>query len=212
MSEKGKEVDWRYLSLEEKKEFDLAMAKDLSQVAISKALRNRKPEELCGLDKNKLMKTRWVLTRKSDGTAKARLTGGAWFHGGATDHVQGRPRHHPHLIAAGLKLHLKAGDVTSAFLQTGLSLEDEELNVLAPPELSAMFGAEAGDMRALRVRETSTRWSRPSRGHWSWIAVASLMRCHRNLSALHGLQDSRAGYEVTLAVNQALRAEPNFGG
>ena len=28
----------------------------------------------------------------------------------------------------------------------------------------------------------------------------------RNLSALHGLRDSRAGYEVTLAVNQALRA------
>ena len=28
----------------------------------------------------------------------------------------------------------------------------------------------------------------------------------RNLSSLHGLRDSRAGYELTLAVNQALRA------
>ena len=29
----------------------------------------------------------------------------------------------------------------------------------------------------------------------------------RNLSALHGLRDSRAGYELTLAVNQALKAK-----
>ena len=28
----------------------------------------------------------------------------------------------------------------------------------------------------------------------------------RNISSLHGLRDSRAGYELTLAVNQALRA------
>ena len=29
----------------------------------------------------------------------------------------------------------------------------------------------------------------------------------RNLSSLHGLRDSRAGYELTLAVNQALKAQ-----
>ena len=56
-------------------------------------------------------------------------------------------------LAAALKLKLKAGDVASAFLQTGISLEDEELNVMAPPELAAMFGADPGEKRALRVRE-----------------------------------------------------------
>ena len=159
MSEKGKEVEWRHLSLAEKKEFDLAMAKELSQVAISKALRNLKPDELHGLDKSKLMKMRWVLTRKSDGTAKARLVVLGFMAPNLTEVATASPtmskvgRDLILTLAAGLKLHLKAGDVTSAFLQTGISLEDEELNVLAPPELSAMFGAEAGDMRALRVRE-----------------------------------------------------------
>ena len=147
------------MSLAEKKEFDLAMAKELSQVAISKALRNLKPDELHGLDKSKLMKMRWVLTRKSDGTAKARLVVLGFMAPNLTEVATASPtmskvgRDLILTLAAGLKLHLKAGDVTSAFLQTGISLEDEELNVLAPPELSAMFGAEAGDMRALRVRE-----------------------------------------------------------
>ena len=34
MAEKGKEIDWKRLPLSEKKEFDLAMAKELSQVSI----------------------------------------------------------------------------------------------------------------------------------------------------------------------------------
>ena len=40
MLEKSKEVTWSKLALEEKKKFDLAQAKELSQVATSQALRN----------------------------------------------------------------------------------------------------------------------------------------------------------------------------
>ena len=72
-AEKGKEIDWKRLPLCEKKEFDLAMAKELSQVSISRALRNLTEEEHARLDPAQLMQMRWVLTRKGDGSAKARL-------------------------------------------------------------------------------------------------------------------------------------------
>ena len=73
MSEKGKEVEWHRLPMHEKKEYDLAMAKELSQVAISKALRNLTIQEEMKVTPEQLMKMRWVLTHKGDGTAKARL-------------------------------------------------------------------------------------------------------------------------------------------
>ena len=38
-------VEWHTLSMAEKKEFDMAMAKELSQVVISKALRNLTTKE-----------------------------------------------------------------------------------------------------------------------------------------------------------------------
>ena len=49
------------------------MAKELSQVAISRALRNLTAQEEMKVTPEQLMKMRWVLTRKSDGSAKARL-------------------------------------------------------------------------------------------------------------------------------------------
>ena len=67
------DVEWNFLSLEEKKELDMAMAKEISNVTISKALRDLKPEERGRLDPKRIMAMRWVLTRKSDGTARARL-------------------------------------------------------------------------------------------------------------------------------------------
>ena len=40
MAEKSKEVQWNELTLDQKKLFDIAMAKELNQVATSRALRN----------------------------------------------------------------------------------------------------------------------------------------------------------------------------
>ena len=159
MSAKGTEVEWHTLSMAEKKEFDLAMAKELSQVVISKALRNLTTKENKDLDANKLMRMRWVLTRKGDGSAKARLVVLGFMARNLTEVATASPtmskvgRNVILTLAAALKMKVKAGDATSAFLQTGISLEDEELNVMAPPELAAMFGASPGDQRALRVRE-----------------------------------------------------------
>ena len=165
MSAKGTEVEWHTLSMAEKKEFDLAMAKELSQVVISKALRNLTTKENKDLDANKLMRMRWVLTRKGDGTAKARLVVLGFMAHNLTEVATASPtmskvgRNVILTLAAALKMKVKAGDVTSAFLQTGISLEDEELNVMAPPELAAMFGADPGHQRALRVREAFyTAW------------------------------------------------------
>lgn len=54
-------------------------------------------------------------------------------------------------VAAARRLVLKSGDVTSAFLQTDESLEDQEPTVWSPPELAALFGADPQDPRALRA-------------------------------------------------------------
>ena len=54
-------------------------------------------------------------------------------------------------ITSNLKLKCNTGDVSSAFLQTHESLEDQELTVWAPPELAVMFGARPEDPRVLRA-------------------------------------------------------------
>ena len=160
------------LPLSEKQEFDLAMAKELSQVAISKALRNLSKQEELQVKPEQLMKMRWVLTRKSDGSAKARLVVLGFMAHNLTEVATTSPtmskvgRNVILTLAAAYRFKLKAGDVTSAFLQTGISLEDEELNVLAPPELSAMFGSEAGDQRVLRVREAFYGLAHAPRKWW----------------------------------------------
>ena len=172
MSEKGKEVLWEKLPMSEKQEFDLAMAKELSQVAISKALRNLTKQEELQVKPEQLMRMRWVLTRKSDGSAKARLVVLGFMAHNLTEVATTSPtmskvgRNVILTLAAAYRFKLKAGDVTSAFLQTGISLEDEQLNVLAPPELSVMFGSEAGDQRVLRVREAFYGLAHAPRKWW----------------------------------------------
>ena len=148
------------------------MAKELSQVAISKALRNLTVHEELKVTPEQLMKMRWVLTRKSVGTAKARLVALGFTAHNLTEVATASPtmskvgRNLILALAAGLKFKVKAGDVTSAFLQTGISLEDEELTVLAPPELSAMFGAADGQQKALRVREAFYGLAHAPRKWW----------------------------------------------
>ena len=71
MAEKSKEVSWQRLSLERKKDYDMAEAKELSNVLQAKALRTLTQQEWAELDH--IMGMRWVLTSKSDGSAKSRL-------------------------------------------------------------------------------------------------------------------------------------------
>jgi hypothetical protein len=73
MAERGRELSWNQLTLDQKKEFDLAQAKEISNVIVSKALRNLTPKELEKLNPGAVMSMRWVLTRKASGDAKARL-------------------------------------------------------------------------------------------------------------------------------------------
>ena len=74
MSEKSREVNWRQLSLEEKREYDEAQAIEVTNVVREAALRALTAQELCELEWGKVMSMRWVLTRKSDGRAKARVS------------------------------------------------------------------------------------------------------------------------------------------
>ena len=177
MSAKGQEVIWQRLPLKEKQEYDMAMAKEISQVAISRALRNLTDKEAKELDPATLMRMRWVLTRKQDGMAKARLVVLGFMAHNLTEVQTTSPtmskvgRNVFLAITAGMRFHLRSGDVTSAFLQTGTNLEDENLTVLAPPELAAMFGAAPGDTRALRVREAFYGLAHAPRKWWEKCVV-----------------------------------------
>ena len=71
--EKGKEEQWSKMSMQQKEQFDLAQAKELTNVVSSKALRALTKTEHLELDHRKVMTMRWVLTTKQDGSPKARL-------------------------------------------------------------------------------------------------------------------------------------------
>ena len=157
MAEKSKEVTWSKLSLEEKKEFDEAQAIELSNVLTSAAVRALTTSELKDLDYARVMRVRWVLTRKSSGTAKARLVVLGFQQPDLTTVQTAAPtlsrtgRYALLAAASNRGFKLESGDVTSAFLQTVESLEDEELFVWAPSELAALFGAESGDETVLKL-------------------------------------------------------------
>ena len=133
MAEKSKEVTWSKLSLEEKKEFDEAQAIELSNVLTSAAVRALTTSELKDLDYARVMRMRWVLTRKSSGTAKARLVVLGFQQPNLTTVQTAAPtlsrtgRYALLAAASNRGFKLASGDVTSAFLQTVESLEDEEL-------------------------------------------------------------------------------------
>lgn len=141
------------MPLSEKKQFDLAMSKELTNVAVSKALRAVSEEELSGLDARRVINMQWVLSREADGSPKARLVVlGFQAHNltevATASHTMSKASRNILLsLAACLKLIVRAGDVTGAFLQTGRPFR------LGTPELSAVFGAEAGECQILRVLE-----------------------------------------------------------
>ena len=159
MSEKGKEVEWQRLALHEKKEFDIAQAQEIPNVVISKALRNLTPQERERLDLRKVMSMRWVLTRKGSGAAKARLVVLGFQAHNLTEVETASPtmtkvsRNLLLAATAAMCFVIKSGDVTSAFLQTNSSLENEDLFVWAPAELAAAFGATAGEETILKVQQ-----------------------------------------------------------
>jgi azurin len=146
LAEKGGEVTWSHLTLDQKKEY-----------------KKRGPKTVMGM--------RWVLTRKADQTAKARLVVLGFQAHNLCEVETSSPtmsklgRNCVLAIAAAMGFIVKSGDVTSAFLQTGISLEDENLHVLAPPELSAIFGAQHGEQLVLKVREAFYGWA-PAPRKW----------------------------------------------
>ena len=149
MQEKSKEHSWTQLSLDRKKDFDVAQAKELSNVMASKALRSLTSSELRNLDHKKVMGMRWVLTTKSSGLAKARLVVLGFQAPNITEVETASPtlsklsKHMLLSLAANLGYRIKSGDITSAFLQAKANLESDELTVWAPPELAVLYGAPA---------------------------------------------------------------------
>lgn len=111
------------LPMSEKKEFDVAMAKELDNVIIAKAFRTLTAAELQQLDDKQIMSMRWVLAREQSGAAKAGLAVLGFMAHTITEVQTASPtmsktgRNALLALTACLQLTLRCGDVTSAFLQ-----------------------------------------------------------------------------------------------
>ena len=148
MMDKGREVSWSSLSLDQKKEFDTAMAKEISNVLRNCAVRALSSAEKGQVDIRRVMKMRWVLTFKSDGRSKARLV----VLGYQAPNLIESQASSPTLSKLGKLLilsivannlwMLESADVSSAFLQSLQDMEKEDLFIYAPAELAAAFGED----------------------------------------------------------------------
>lgn len=147
MENKGKELRWSQMPIEEKKQFDEAQCKELSQVMTSRALRSLSAAEEIQVDKNQVMSMRWVMTIKGDGLAKARLVVLGYRQPNLTSVQSSAPtmsrtaRNLLLTLIANFGFLLTCGDVSSASHQAAQSLEREDLYVWAPAELAVMYGA-----------------------------------------------------------------------
>jgi len=147
MQEKGREHLWQQLPIERKKEFDLARAKELSNILQSKALRSLSDSEWNNLDRRKFLQMRWVLTTKSHASAKARLVILGYQQHNLTEVRAAAPtmsrlsRNMLLTVCANKGFRLRSGDVTSAFRQSNKSLEEEDLVVCVTPEVAVLYGA-----------------------------------------------------------------------
>ena len=145
MQEKSKEHSWSALPLDRKKDFDVAQAKELSNVMASKALRNLTASEMKHLNPKTVMNMRWALTTKSSCLAKARLVVLGLQAPNITEVETASPtlsklsKHMILALAANLGYRIKSGDIISAFLQAKANLENDE--PWAPPELAVLYGA-----------------------------------------------------------------------
>ena len=181
MEAKSKEETWSKLPLSKKKEFDLAQAKELSQVMTSKALRALTRSEELALDRSRVMSMRWVLTFKGSGAAKARLVVLGFQAPNITEVETASPtmsklgRNLVLTATAAKHFVLKSGDVSSAFLQAEASLENEQLTVWAPPELAVLYGGDPTEPKALRVLKAFYGLVHPPR-KWFESVVATLTR------------------------------------
>ena len=152
MQEKGREAEWKKLTMKQKEQFDEAQSLELSNVLRSKALRSLTKSEMQCLDPKHIMQMRWVLTFKpQDGggeKAKARLVVLGYQAHNITSVQSAAPtlsrlgRNALMALCSNLKLTLRAGDVTSAFLQADRDLSSENLVIWAPAELAVLFGAD----------------------------------------------------------------------
>ena len=98
----------------------------------SKALRSLTQQEWSELDYKNIMNMRWVLTTKSDGTAKARLVILGFQMASIAEVESAAPtmarvsRNLLLAVCSNKGFKLRAGDVTAAFLQSDESLEDSK--------------------------------------------------------------------------------------
>lgn len=142
MMEKGKELRCSQVDMSQKQSFDIAQARELTNVLSAKALRSLTEN----FDPASAMSMGWVLTTKADGSITARLVVLGFQASNVAESDTAAPtmarvgRNLILAINANKGFKLKAGDVTAAFPQAAESLENG-MRVWAPAELAVMFGA-----------------------------------------------------------------------
>ena len=149
------EVSWNNLTSEEKKQFSVAMTKELDNMLCEHAIRAATRGEVDGLSEKDIMGMRWVLiwktthdptTKDSLRRAKGRLVILGYQHPRllglkTASPTASRSGKHLYLSCCAIhKLSLESADASSAFLQTSANLEGEDLYARPPPEVAQTLG------------------------------------------------------------------------
>ena len=135
------------------------MTRELSKVLAADAVRLTQEEEL-NLKPERLLRMRWVLTRKytevGDRKANALLVIlGSHKRTDSSTNTWKDSRHVSLQACALHKLRVHFGDVSSAFLQTSASEEHQELTIKAPPEVGYLFSdSERKPARYVRLMKS----------------------------------------------------------
>ena len=165
------EFHWNKLGATEEAEFRGAMDKEVGNWKKYKVLRPVSAHEV--KDPADVIRCRWVLTRKADGTAKARLvllgyqTKDIGQEPAASPTASRRARNILPTVAAAHRWSLIKGDATSAFLEaTDLK---KDLFAEADEALALAFGAKPGGV--LRVVKPGYGIGEAPRKWWQTVKI-----------------------------------------
>jgi hypothetical protein len=144
---KGVEVKWHTLSSEDKIAFDQAKMTEVNAWLAARAVRRASAD----FPRERLVRMRWVLTRKGDGTPKGRIVLIGYEDPDLPSIQSAAPTMSRRTRQLGLQYAsirrwrcLKA-DVKAAFLQGGSVEEPRDLFALPVPELALALGLKEGE-------------------------------------------------------------------
>ena len=180
-----KEVQWKRLSMEEKAEFEAAMATEVGNVLANEAVRALTKSEQAEVDPARVMGMRWLLTWKLSPIgrkAKARLVILGYQHPDLTKLATAAPtiaRNSRWMLFATVALHgflLECADASGAFLQAEPTQESNNIFAWPTAELAVAVGLPARDCYSLAVKIRKAFYGLTNAPRDWWLDISAKLK------------------------------------